>query len=313
MAANAPRRLLPRLIRQAVLAREQSEGAGAKVRRSIGTPQLRNLTPFLMLDHFSVSPGAGFPDHPHRGQETITYLLQGGMEHEDFAGHRGRLNPGDLQFMTAGRGIVHAEMPVQNEDGSPNVGLQLWVDLPKELKGCEPRYRDLKAEEVPVVKADEGRVTVKVISGVSQGVESVKDLAYTPVWLLDIEIQPGGKIVQEVPEGWTTFAYTLEGEVVLGADEESGGERRVVPQYHNVVFQDAGQAVYASVDAGAEKAARFVLVAGTPLDQPVVQYGPFVLTSKEEVYKAFMDYQSHSNGFERANGWQSEIGKSMMH
>lgn len=308
MSAPASK-LLPRLIRQTFLAIEQSEGAGARVRRSIGTPKLRNFSPFLMLDHFSVSPGAGFPDHPHRGQETITYLLEGGMEHEDFAGNRGLLGPGDLQFMTAGRGIVHAEMPLANEDGSANVGLQLWVDLPKRLKGCEPRYRDLKAEEVPVVEVDGGKVKVKVISGQSHGVDSVKDLAYTPVWLLDVEIQPGGKIVQPLPEGWNAFAYTLEGEVLIGEE----GQQRTVGQFHNVVFGDEGQAVYAEVDAGAERSARFVLVAGTPLDQKVVQYGPFVLTSQEEVYQAFMDYQSHSNGFERADGWQSEIGKSMVH
>ncbi len=307
--ATTTARLLPRLIRQTFLAVEQSEGAGARVRRSIGTPKLRNFSPFLMLDHFSVAPGAGFPDHPHRGQETITYLLSGGMEHEDFAGNRGRLGPGDLQFMTAGRGIVHAEMPVQNADGSANVGLQLWVDLPKRLKGCEPRYRDLKAEEVPVVEVDDGRVKVKVISGQSHGVDSVKDLAYTPVWLLDVEVQPGGKIVQPLPEGWNAFAYTLEGEVLIGEE----GQQRTVGEFHNVVFGDEGQAVYAAVDAGAERSARFVLIAGTPLDQKVVQYGPFVLTSQEEVYQAFMDYQTHSNGFERADGWQSEIGKSMVH
>ena len=307
--ATTTARLLPRLIRQTFLAVEQSEGAGARVRRSIGTPKLRNFSPFLMLDHFSVPPGAGFPDHPHRGQETITYLLSGGMDHEDFAGNRGRLGPGDLQFMTAGRGIVHAEMPVQNADGSANVGLQLWVDLPKRLKGCEPRYRDLKAEEVPVVEVDDGRVKVKVISGQSHGVDSVKDLAYTPVWLLDVEVQPGGKIVQPLPEGWNAFAYTLEGEVLIGEE----GQQRTVGEFHNVVFGDEGQAVYAAVDAGAERSARFVLIAGTPLDQKVVQYGPFVLTSQEEVYQAFMDYQTHSNGFERADGWQSEIGKSMVH
>ncbi|KAG7285425.1 hypothetical protein NEMBOFW57_010052 [Staphylotrichum longicolle] len=301
-------KLLPRLIRQTFLAIEQSEGAGARVRRSIGTPKLRNFSPFLMLDHFFVSPGAGFPDHPHRGQETITYLIEGGMDHEDFAGNRGRLGPGDLQFMTAGRGIVHAEMPAQGE--GVNVGLQLWVDLPKRLKGCEPRYRDLKAEEVPVVEVDGGKVKVKVISGESHGVDSVKDLAYTPVWLLDVEVRPGGKIVQPLPEGWNAFAYTLEGDVVFG---QEGGERKKVEQFHNVVFGDGGQAVYAEVEEGAEKSARFVLVAGTPLDQKVVQYGPFVLTSQEEVYQAFMDYQTHSNGFERADGWESEIGKSMVH
>ncbi|KAL2196015.1 RmlC-like cupin domain-containing protein [Corynascus similis CBS 632.67] len=309
MAAANTTKLLPRLIRQSFLAIEQSEGAGARVRRSIGTPKLRNFSPFLMLDHFSVSPGAGFPDHPHRGQETITYLLQGGMEHEDFAGNRGRLGPGDLQFMTAGRGIVHAEMPLQNEDGSPNVGLQLWVDLPKHLKACEPRYRDLRADEVPVAEADGGRVKVKVISGQSHGVDSVKDLAYTPVWLLDVEVAPGGRIVQPIPEGWNAFAYTLDGEVLFG---EAGSQRAVGP-FHNVVFETEGQAVHAAVDEGAEKSARFVLIAGTPLDQKVVQYGPFVLTSQEEVYQAFMDYQTHSNGFERANGWESEIGKTMVH
>ncbi|KAL2157755.1 hypothetical protein VTH06DRAFT_5023 [Thermothelomyces fergusii] len=331
-AANSTAaRLLPRLIRQSVFAVEQAEGAGARVRRSIGTPKLRNLNPFLLLDHFSVSAGAGFPDHPHRGQETITYLLQGGMDHEDFAGNRGRLGPGDLQFMTAGRGIVHAEMPVRNEDGSPNVGLQLWVNLPKRLKTCEPRYRDLRAEEVPVVETDDGRVRVKVISGQSHGVDSVKDLAYTPVWMLDVEIQPGGRIVQPLPEGWTAFAYTLEGEVLFGDGEADGDvvagpappqqqdqeqpqkQQRAVGPFHNVVFESDGQAVYAAVDERAKSSARFVLVAGTPLDQKVVQYGPFVLTSQEEVRQAFFDYQTHSNGFERASGWASEIGKTMVH
>ncbi|KAH6620773.1 RmlC-like cupin domain-containing protein [Chaetomium sp. MPI-SDFR-AT-0129] len=297
-------RLIPRLIRQTFLAVEQAEGAGARVRRSIGNAKLRNFSPFLMLDHFTSSAG-GFPDHPHRGQETITYLIDGAIDHEDFAGNRGRLGAGDLQFMTAGRGIVHAEMPVHGEDGKPNVGLQLWVDLPKKLKACEPRYRDLRAEEIPIAEADEGKVKIKVISGQSQGVDSVRDLAYTPVWLLDIEIQPGGKIVQPLPEGWNAFAYVLEGEVLIGEE----GNQRPVGQFHNAVFEGEGQAVYAAVDKGAERSARFVLVAGTPLDQKIVQYGPFVLTSQEEVYQAFMDYQTHSNGFERAAGWESEIGK----
>ena len=120
---------VPRAVRMHFLAGEQAEGQGARVRRSIGTPKLRNLSPFLMLDHFSVSPGAGFPDHPHRGQETITYLLEGAVDHEDFAGNRGTIWPGDLQFMTAGRGIVHAEIPRHGEDARPVVGMQLWVDV----------------------------------------------------------------------------------------------------------------------------------------------------------------------------------------
>ncbi|KAK5195560.1 RNA pol II transcription cofactor [Exophiala xenobiotica] len=297
----------PRAIQFSFLAREQSEGAGAVVRRSVGTPKLRNFTPFLMLDHFRIPPGAGFPDHPHRGQETITYLLKGGVDHEDFAGNRGTIGPGDLQFMTAGRGIMHAEMPVQTED--INVGMQLWVDLPEKLKSCEPRYRDLRASEIPLAKTDDGKVEVKVIWGRSQGVESLKDLAYTPVWLLDITIKPGGKITQELPQGWNAFAYTLEGAVTFGNGSKEAGE--TVAPYHNVVFEQGGDVVTAHVEEDATEAARLILVAGQPLDQPVVQYGPFVTTSKEAVYQAMMDFQTSSNGFERAMNWESEIGKTM--
>jgi len=294
-----------RTIRKILLAAQQSEGQGATVRRSIGTASLRNLTPFLMLDHFTVSPGAGFPDHPHRGQETITYLLRGAVDHEDFAGNAGTIGPGDLQFMTAGRGIVHAEMPAARGGGASE-GLQLWVDLPRELKMCEPRYRDLRAAEIPEVHADEGRVRVKVISGRSHGVDSVRDLAYTPVWILDVEVRPGGTVTQEVPSGWSAFAYVLSGTAVFGAARKSVGP------FHNVVFEGDGDNVVASVEADAAEPARFVLVAGQPLDQEVVQYGPFVLDSKEGVYQALMDYQERRNGFERAEGWRSEIGKSMM-
>jgi redox-sensitive bicupin YhaK (pirin superfamily) len=142
---------VPRAIRQIVYARKQAEGVGAVVRRSIGIPKLRNLSPFLMLDHFDmVSDGsAGFPDHPHRGMETITYLLQGGVDHEDFAGNKGTIWAGDLQFMTSERGIVHAEMLDINPDGSNNAGMQFWVNLPNNVKGVEPRYRDLRAAEIP--------------------------------------------------------------------------------------------------------------------------------------------------------------------
>jgi hypothetical protein len=300
---------IPRAIRKAFLAVEQAEGAGARVRRTIGTTQLRNFSPFLMCDHFSIKPGAGFPDHPHRGQETITYLLSGAVDHEDFAGNAGTIEAGDLQFMTAGKGIMHAEMPRQNADGSANIGIQLWVDLPEKLKKCDPRYRDLKASEIPNVDVDEGRVHIKVISGQSHGVDSVQELAYTPVWILDVEIKPGGKVEQTLPEGWNAFAYTLSGETVFGVGEEE----KVVGQYHNVVFEQKGDSVSAQVEEGAKENGHFILVAGLPLDQKVVQYGPFVLNTQEEVYQAMMDYQTHTNGFERAKGWKSEIGKSMVH
>ena len=307
--ANMTSGIIPRLIRTTLLAREQSEGVGAVVRRSIGTPKLRHLTPFLMLDHFSISPGAGFPDHPHRGQETITYLLSGGVDHEDFAGNKGTIGPGDLQFMTAGRGIMHAEMPRQ--DMGVNVGMQLWVDLPEKLKLVEPRYRDLRATEIPKVELDGGKVEVKVISGQSHGVDSVRDLAYTPVWIFDVNIKPGGSITQELPKGWNAFAYTLSGLVNFSNGPTKGPE--AVTPYHNVVFEQAGDGVTASVDEGSTEDAHFMLIAGQPLDQEIVQYGPFVQTTREGVYQAMMDFQTNSNGFERALNWKSEIGKTMTH
>ncbi|KAL7902468.1 RmlC-like cupin domain-containing protein [Trichoderma sp. SZMC 28014] len=294
----------PRAIAKVVRAIEQAEGAGARVRRSIGTRQQRNFSPFLMLDHFATTAGAGFPDHPHRGQETITYLLKGVVDHEDFAGNSGTLYEGDLQFMTAGRGIVHAEMPRQQSDDSQTVGLQLWVDLPKKLKYCEPRYRDLRATEIPKVDVDEGRVTVKVISGQSHGVDSVKELAYTPVWLLDFQLRPGAKVTQALPQGWNAFAYVLEGDVTVG----EGAEAKKAEQYDNVFFKQEGDVIQLSTEASATKDARVFVIAGTPLDQPVVQYGPFVLNSQEEVMQTFADYQTHENGFERAKSWRSKIG-----
>ena len=243
----------PRAIRQAFLAVEQSEGAGARVRRSIGTSKLRNFSPFLMLDHFSVAPGAGFPDHPHRGQETITYLLKGAVDHEDFAGNSGTIEAGDLQFMTAGRGIMHAEMPRQNLDGSPNVGMQLWVDLPEKLKKCEPRYRDLRASEIPKIEVDDQKVEIKIISGQSHGTDSVQELAYTPVWIFDITIKPGGKVTQPLPTGWNAFAYTLTGSTTFGV----GSDQTTVSQYHNVVFEQKGDTVSAEVPESATEDGNF--------------------------------------------------------
>jgi len=299
---------VPRKIRTTLLAREQAEGMGATVRRSIGTPKLRTLSPFLMLDYFNSGLGGGFPDHPHRGQETITYVLQGAVHHEDFAGNAGTIEAGDLQFMTAGRGIMHAEIPHQDPAGTPNIGMQLWVDLPKHLKLCEPRYRDLRASEIPSVDFDEGRVHVKIISGQSHGVDSVQELAYTPVWLLDVTVRPGGTITQNLPVGWNAFAYTLNGTATFG----SGNDAQLLGPHHNVVFEPQGDTIVAQVAADATEEARFLLVAGLPLDQKVVQYGPFVMTSQEEIRQAFFDYQTHSNGFERGRDWESEIGKPML-
>lgn len=243
--------------------------------------------------------------------------------------------------MTAGKGIMHAEMPRQNADGSPTVGMQLWVDLPEKLKMCEPRYRDLAASDVPTIEIDDKKVEIKIISGQSHGTDSVKELAYTPVWIFDITIRPGGKVSQPLPTGWNAFAYTLQGSTLFASSTSSPNETKTkVEKHHTVEFEQKGDLVSAEVPESAKESGRFsklhlcgymdklkkkkkppfltmttfltVLIAGLPLDQKVVQYGPFVLSSQEQVYQAMLDYQSHSNGFERAKGWQSEIGKPLL-
>jgi redox-sensitive bicupin YhaK (pirin superfamily) len=242
-----------RAIRASFLAVEKREGIGGRVRRAIGVPKLRNLSPFVLLDQFIIPPGAGFPEHPHRGQETITYILQGSLDHEDFTGNAGTIKTGDLQFMTAGRGIMHAEIPRPTADGSATIGLQLWVDLPRQLKNVEPRYRDLRASEIPTVVVDDGKVAVKVISGKSYGVDSVKDLAYTPVWILDVEIKPGGTFSQVIPDAWNAFTYTLDGTTNF----VSSGEVLPIEQYHTVVFETTGRSVSARVPPDEKEGSRF--------------------------------------------------------
>ncbi|ANZ73479.1 BA75_00929T0 [Komagataella pastoris] len=278
---------------------EVSEGVGAKVRRSIGSMQMRNFKPFLLLDHFNVDPSAGFPDHPHRGQETITYMTKGQFAHQDFTSDKvGILNAGDCQIMRAGRGIMHAEMPVQGKSGENIVGMQLWVDLPKHLKHSEPDYRDLRASEIPTVTPND-KVTVKIISGKAYGVENFQDLAYSPVDYYYYTVQPGGSFEQSVSEDYNSFIYLLDGSLEIN--------NKRYDKYNALFFELDGNKITGSVPKDATSPAEFVLVAGQILDQPIVQHGPFVETSKDLIYKAFMDYQSASNGFERGKNWRSKI------
>ncbi|KAG7661049.1 PRN1 [[Candida] subhashii] len=297
-----------RSIAKIVTARQQAEGVGATVRRSIGVINQRKYNPFLMFDHFSSAGTNGFPEHPHRGQETITLILHGAIAHEDFTGSKGILYPGDLQFMTAGRGVVHSEMPVPNKDGSPTVGLQLWVDLPNHLKDVEPRYRDLRAWEIPEVVTDNDRVTIKVISGTSHGVESVKELAYTPVNYYYYRVKAGGSFKQELQEGFNYFLYVLNGKnLVLNNDTK-------IDQYQNVFFEEEGGYITGkntATEDNEETEVQFVLVGGKKLDQDVVQYGPFVAATNEGIQKAIMDYQYARNGFDNVRTWRTLISNGV--
>lgn len=297
----------PRKVARKFTAIEQSEGVGARVRRAVGNMQVRNFSPFLLFDHFKVPSTAGFPDHPHRGQETITYVIDGSVDHEDFTGSKGTLNEGDLQFMTAGKGIVHAEMPAPGPDGETKIveGIQLWVDLPKELKNCDPRYRDLRKDEIPVAESPNKDVVVKVISGESMGVDSVKDLAYTPVWYLDYNIDAskydGRKLEQTMPHGFNVLLYVMKGGATV--------DGQVLKANDVAIFDTAGDGV--EFRASETEDSRIIVVGGQILDQPIVQHGPFVSTTREGIMSAMIDYQSGNNGFERAPTWVSEIGKRM--
>jgi hypothetical protein len=280
-----------RLIVKSIVSMAQSEGNGARVRRSIGSAKLHNFDPFLLLDEFYVDPPAGFPDHPHRGFETVTYMLKGKFKHEDFAGHKGSIGPGDLQWMTAGRGIVHAEMPASRETSH---GLQLWVNLPGKDKLCEPAYQEMLDAEVPraVVEGAE----VKIIAGEAFGVDA-KVVTRTPIIYLDVKLQPGKSLEHAVKDTYNGFVYVLEGSGTFGANQKHSDA-------HTTLVMGNGSAL--DVQAG-DQGLHYVLIAGEPIGEPVVQYGPFVMTTNEEIMQAMRDYQTNSNGFERARTFQSSI------
>ncbi|ORY05085.1 hypothetical protein K493DRAFT_275279 [Basidiobolus meristosporus CBS 931.73] len=281
-----------RYITNQVEAIAQPEGDGATVRRSIGTSELENFDPFLMLDEFMVEPPAGFPDHPHRGFETVTYMLDGIVAHEDFAGHQGKIGPGDLQWMTAGRGIVHAEMPQTKCHG-----LQLWVNLSADEKMCEPRYQELLDHEIPRVSPPGVEAVIKVIAGHSFGVSSPV-VTKTPTMYLDFKVEKGFKFEQTIPESYQGFLYVLEGEAYFGSRSTLG------KAHHTLTLSEEGGVI--SIETK-DSAVHFVLVAGEPIKEPVVQYGPFVMNNTRDIQQTFVDYQMGINGFEKAHSWQSKI------
>jgi quercetin 2,3-dioxygenase len=266
-----------------------SDGAGVKLRRSLGGTHGLRVDPFLMLDEFSSeNPGdyiAGFPAHPHRGFETVTYLLDGHMLHEDHLGHRGDLKSGGVQWMTAGRGIVHSEMP-QQENGRLR-GFQLWINLPAREKMKPATYRDLQANEIPVVALPNGG-TAKVIAGTVEAeggatVGPIQGGSTDPVYL-DISLPAGGRFSYPVESEYSAFLYPYEGSVNVGAN----GATRTLNAHSAGVLRPGDRI---EVTAGKE-GARFLLLAGRPLREPVVQYGPFVMNTRDEIEQAIRDFQS---------------------
>ncbi len=261
-----------------------SDGAGVKLTRVIGTQQLPDLDPFLMLDEFGTDKAedylAGFPSHPHRGFETVTYMLDGRMRHKDNHGNEGLLTPGSVQWMTAGRGLIHSEMPEQ-ESGRMR-GFQLWVNLPARDKMTEPKYQEYAPESIPVAQPAPG-VTVKVIAGTVGEVRGPIVQPATDPLYLDIALAPNVSWDYVLPSGHSAFAYAFEGAVTVG----EGDAARALPAQELAVL---GGGERLTLHAGAE-GAQLILVAGRPLNEPVMRHGPFVMNTKQELMQAFVDFQ----------------------
>jgi redox-sensitive bicupin YhaK (pirin superfamily) len=273
-----------RTVNRVITPSEVMEGAGVRLHRSFPHGEVDYLDPFLLFDDFSSEDPAdairGFPWHPHRGIETVTYLLKGEVRHSDSIGNSGTIGPGDAQWMTSGSGIMHEEMPKPGFGGI--TGFQLWVNLPAKRKMSPPRYQDIIVGEIPVVAREDG-VEVRVIAGQAEGTSGpVTEIAIQPLYL-DVTLPPGGEITHPTPTGHTVLAYLFQGAGDFGATEEGGGE--ALNGRGMVSFTDGERVRVVASDQGA----RFLLLAGKPLGEPVARHGPFVMNTREEIEQALRD------------------------
>ncbi|MGA9991142.1 MAG: pirin family protein [Thiobacillaceae bacterium] len=272
--------MMIRTVRQLIQAAAVTEGAGVTVHRTLGTPALRRLDPFLMLDHFgSDDPDdyiAGFPDHPHRGFITFTYMIDGHMRHQDSMGNKGDLRSGGAQWMKAASGVIHSEMPQQSKGLMR--GFQLWINLPAAEKMADPVYQEFSPEAIPEIR--QGAVRVRLLAGKYGGKRGVIDDPGTDVQYLDVTLDPGAVFARDLANSYNAFVYVYEGSANTGA--------ATLPQHSLAVLGEGDQVEIVAGEAGA----RFILVAGKPIGEPVVQYGPFVMNTQAEIEQAFHDYQA---------------------
>jgi redox-sensitive bicupin YhaK (pirin superfamily) len=268
-----------------VQAHRQTEGGGFVVRRPFPTAGLRHADPFLLLDEMGpvdYAPGEaiGAPDHPHRGFETVTYVLDGEMEHEDSAGHKGKLASGDVQWMTAGRGIVHSEMPSKafQDHGGRMHGFQIWVNLPKRDKMMAPRYQEISRDKIPEGTSADGLAKVKVVAGEALGVKAVIETR-TPISYLHFALKPGAKVDVPLPADHTAYAYVFKGDAKVSGKDVREGQLAMLGEGD-------------SLELSASEDTQLLVLSGVPLKEPVVQYGPFVMNTENEIRQAIIDYQS---------------------
>jgi quercetin 2,3-dioxygenase len=272
------------------------EGAGFLVHRPFPSDTLSDFDPFLLLDEMGpmeVRPGEakGAPDHPHRGFETVTYMLSGSFRHKDSQGHEGRLEPGDVQWMTAGRGVIHSEEPSREfqQTGGRLHGVQLWVNLPKTDKMIQPHYQEIPAAKTPSAHTPDRKVTVRVLAGESLGARAVIETR-TPIFYLDLRLEQGGEIIQPVARDFNAFAYVIEGPVVFSSDKAH------VERGNMVAFKKDGDEIRIQSPLENKSPARVLLIGGRPLNEPIARYGPFVMNTPQEVQQAFEDYRSGRMG-----------------
>jgi redox-sensitive bicupin YhaK (pirin superfamily) len=269
---------------------ETLEGGGFLVRRPFPQASFSEFDPFLLLDEMGpmdVAPGKakGAPDHPHRGFETVTYLLSGEMEHKDSRGHAGRLTPGDVQWMTAGAGVVHSEMPSSEfqRTGGRMHGFQLWVNLPQREKMTKPRYQEIPRAQIPQATSEDGLVTVRVIAGAAMGQHAVIE-THTPIMYLHYTIEPGGVVTEALPAEYNAFAYLIDGAGLFGGASERANDGQMV------MFAQDGEVIRIENPADAQTRLDVLLIAGVPLNEPVARYGPFVMNTEREIREAFEDF-----------------------
>ncbi|SAL75356.1 pirin domain-containing protein [Caballeronia arvi] len=282
-----------RSIERIIPATRTVEGGGFVVHRPFPTRLLMDFDPFLLLDEMGpadYAPGEakGAPDHPHRGFETVTYMLEGEFGHKDSAGHSGTLRPGDVQWMTAGAGVVHSEMPAEEftRRGGRVHGLQLWVNLPQRDKMIAPHYQEIPSAQIPVATSEDGKVSVKVIAGEALGVKAAIETR-TPILYQHFSLKPGAKVELSVPRDYRVFAYPLSGTALYGPQSQP------VRAQQMVIFRDDSDTI--ALAAGDEPV-ELLLIGGVPLKEPVVRYGPFVMNTEDEIRQAVVDYQEGRMG-----------------
>lgn len=279
----------PRKVAQVIEPQFVIEGAGVKLRRSFGPNRANRFDPFLLFDHFAFNdplegPIQGFPTHPHRGIETVTYMLEGNVRHRDSLGNVGVIGPGDVQWMTSGRGILHEEMPRRGPNGVID-GFQLWVNLPAAQKMSQPRYQEVNANEIPCVEKD--GVSVRVVAGMYDGIQGpVTGIAARPLYM-DVTLAPGAEFSLPVTGGHTAVAYLFEGGGLFGVDDAGNGD--YLEAVRMIVL---GDGEWLRVQAGPGSAARFMLMAGAPFKEPIFPYGPFVMNTQEEIQQALIDLRN---------------------